>query len=82
MRYNYNNNSNANDEPECDDNSDAKSDNEVLFDFKDDKSDNNTTNKDINGHSCLNSSYNSDGINITIIKDINKYYTTKLDECR
>jgi len=84
MHYNYNNNSNADadDKPEYNDNSDAKSDNNVLFDFKDNRSDNSTTDKDINKYNYLNSSYNSNGTNITIIKDINKCYITELNKCK
>jgi hypothetical protein len=83
-RCDYNNNSDADDEPECNNDSDAKddakSDNNILFDFKDDKSDNNTINEDINGQGCLNSGYNSDGTNVIITKDINKCYIIKLNK--
>ena len=86
--YNYNNNSDADadDEPECANNSDARddprSDDDILFDFKDNSSNDGATDKDMDKYSGPDSGYNSDGTNITIIKDINKCYTTKLDECR
>ncbi len=86
MHCDYNDNSNANNKPECNNDSDAsnnaRSDNDVLFDSEDNRSNNSTANKDIDGPSCLDSSYNSDGINIIIIEDTEKCYTTELDEYR
>ena len=38
---------------------------------------NSTTNKDIDRPGYLNSSYNSNRTDITIIEDINKYYITE-----
>jgi hypothetical protein len=84
--YDYDNDSDAdaNDEPECDDNSDAGDDpgsnNNVLFDSKDNRSDNSAAKEDIDGHGCLDSSYSSDGTNVTMTEDIDKCYTTELDE--
>jgi len=85
--YNYNNNSDADadDEPECANNSDARddprSDDDILFDFKDNRSDDGAADEDIDGHGCLNSGYSSDVTNVIITKDIDKCYTTELDKC-
>ena len=84
--YDNDSNANANDEPEpkCDNNSNAsnspRSNNNVLFDSKDNRSNNSTTIKDINRYNYLDSSYNSNRIDITIIENIDKYYITKLNE--
>jgi hypothetical protein len=89
--YNYNDNSNnnsdsnANDEPECNNDSDAGndlgSDNNVLFDSKDNASNDGAANKDIDRHSYANSGYNSNGIDVTMIEDIDKCYMTELNAC-
>jgi hypothetical protein len=83
-QYNYNNNSNADDKPEYNNNSNAKDNpkfnDNVLFDFKDNKSNNSAADEDINGHSCLNNSYSSNKTNVIIIEGINKRYTTELDK--
>ena len=83
--YNDDSNTDANDEPECDNDSsisnNAKSEDNVLFNSKDDRSNNSTADKDIDRPSCLDSGYNSNGIDITIIKDMDQYYTTKLNKC-
>jgi hypothetical protein len=82
---NYNNNSdfNANNEPECNNNSntsnDPGSDNNILFDSKDDASNDGTANKDMDRYGCADSSYNSDGTDVTIIEDTDKCYMTELD---
>jgi hypothetical protein len=82
--YNDNSNANANDKPECDDNSDAGdnpgSNDDVLFDSKDDGSGNSAADKDMDGHSCSDSGYSSDGTDVTITEDTDKCYTTKLDK--
>jgi hypothetical protein len=70
----YNNNSNASDDP--------RSNNNVLFNSKDDVSVDSATNKDIDKYGYLDSGYNSDRTDVTIIVDIDKYYTTKLNKCR
>jgi hypothetical protein len=84
MYYNYDNNNNVDNKPEYNDNSnasdDARFDDNVLFDSKDNKSNDGTVNKDIDKLVCLNNGYNNDETNITIIKDINKCYTTELDK--
>jgi hypothetical protein len=68
----YNNNNNINDDP--------RFDNNIFFDFEDDKNNNNTTDKNINRYSYLDNGYNSDRINIIITKNTDKYYTTELDK--
>jgi hypothetical protein len=82
----YDDTSDADNEPECDDNNDAsddaRSDNDVLFDFEDDESDAGTVNEDMDGPVYLNSGYNNDGIDVTMIEDIDKCYMTELDECK
>ena len=82
--YDDDNDTNTDNEPEYNNNSNVgdntRSDNDILFDFEDDGSDNSTINKDIDGHSCLNSGYNNNKTNITIIKDTDKYYTIELNE--
>jgi hypothetical protein len=86
MYCNYNNNSNtdADVKPKYNNNSNidnnAKSNNNVLFNSKDNRSNNNTINKDIDRPGCLNSGYNSDRTDVTITKDINKYYIIKLNK--
>jgi len=83
--YNYNNNSNSdtNNEPEYNNNSNTSnspgSDDNILFNSKDDTSNNSAANKDIDGYSYIDSGYNSDRTNITIIEDIDKCYMTKLN---
>ena len=83
--YNDDSDADADDEPECDNDSgvgnNAKSEDDVLFNSKDDGSDDSTADKDIDRPSCLDSGYNSNGIDITIIEDMDKYYTTKLNKC-
>ena len=85
-QYDYNNNSNADNKLECDDDSnvkdDPRSDDDVLFDFKDNSSNDGATDKDIDERSCLNKGYNSNGTDIIIIKDIDKCYIIKVDECK
>jgi hypothetical protein len=84
--YDYDDNSDADNKPEYDDNSDvsdnARSDDDVLFNSKDDGSDNSTANEDMDGPVYLDSGYNSDGIDITMIEDIDKCYITELDKYR
>jgi hypothetical protein len=88
--YDYDNNSDADadadDEPECADDSDAgddpRSDDDVLFNSKDDGSDDGAANEDMDGHGCSDSGYSSDVIDITIIEDMDKCYTTELNEYR
>jgi len=36
----------------------------------------------MDGHGCLDSGYNSDGTDVTMTEDMDKCYTTELDECR
>jgi hypothetical protein len=83
--YNYDDDSDADDEPECDDNSDASDDvgsaDDVLFDSKDNGSDDGTADKDIDKHGYLDSGYNSDGTDVTMTEDIDKCYITKINEC-
>ncbi|KAL2063223.1 hypothetical protein VTL71DRAFT_5027 [Oculimacula yallundae] len=71
----------SNGETEYADNSRAKggagSDDNMIFDFKDDGNDNGTANEDINEYSGLDSGYNSDRTDITITKDTDKCYTTE-----
>jgi hypothetical protein len=82
--YNYDNDSNVDDKPKYNDNNninnDPKSDNNILFDFKDKGSNDSAVNENIDKYNCLNSSYNNNGTNIIIIKNTNKYYTTKLNK--
>jgi hypothetical protein len=82
----YDDDSDADDEPECDDDSDTgddpKSDDDILFDSKDKGSDDGAADEDIEGHSCLDSGYNSDGTDVTMTKDTDKCYTTELDKYR
>jgi len=33
-------------------------------------------------HGCLDSGYNSDGTDVTMTEDTDKYYTTEIDESR
>ncbi len=35
----------------------------------------------MDGHSCLDSGYNSDRTDVTMTEDMDKCYTTELDEC-
>jgi hypothetical protein len=80
------NNSDPDDEPEYNNDSnignDLRSDDDVLFNSEDNASDDGAANKDIDGHGYVNSGYNSDGIDIIITKDIDKYYITKLNKYR
>ncbi|PMD11976.1 hypothetical protein NA56DRAFT_713652 [Hyaloscypha hepaticicola] len=82
MYYNYDNNS----EPECNDNSkagdDTGSDDNVLFDSENEGSDNSTADTDMDGPGYLNNGYNSNGTDITIIENTDKYYITELNEYR
>jgi hypothetical protein len=84
--YNSDNNSNTNtdNKPEYNNNSNTSnntgSDNNILFDSKDNRSNNSTADKNIDRYSCLDSGYNSNRTDITIIEDIDKYYTTELNE--
>ena len=86
--YNYDDNSDtgANDKPKYNSDSNTsdspRSDNNVLFNSKDNRSNNSAANKDIDKYSSLNSGYNSNRTDVTIIEDIDKCYTTKLNECR
>jgi hypothetical protein len=74
------------DKPEYDDNSNAgdglRSDDDVLFDFEDDGSNDGTADKDIDEHGSSDSSYNSDGTDVIITKDTDKCYTTELNESK
>jgi hypothetical protein len=65
----YNNDSDTSDSP--------KYDNSDLF-----KDDNNATNEDIDETTNYNSGYNTNKIEVTIIEDIDSYYTTKIDKFR
>ena len=86
--YDNDSNANANDEPEpkCDNNSNAsnspRSNNNVLFDSKDNRSNNSTADKDIDKYYYLDSNYNSNRIDITMTEDIDKCYITKLNKSR
>jgi hypothetical protein len=81
----YDNDSDADDEPECDDDSDAGddpgSDDDVLFDSEDDGSDDGAADEDMDEYGGPDSGYNSDGTDVTMTKDTDKCYTTELDEC-
>jgi hypothetical protein len=70
----YNNNSNARD--------DARSDNNVLFNSKDNKSDDGAADKDIDRRSYLDSGYSNNRTDVTIIEDIDKCYITKINKYR
>jgi hypothetical protein len=84
--YNDNSNANADDEPKCNYNSDTnnnpRSNNNVLFNSKDNRSVNSAADKDIDKYGGLDSSYNSNRTDVTITQDTDKCYTTKLNECR
>ncbi len=84
--YDNDSDADANAEPECNDDSDANndpgSDNNVLFDSEDDGSDDGTAGEGTVLHGRLDSSYNSNGIDITMIEDTDKRYTTELNACR
>ena len=86
MYCNYNDNSDADNEPKYNNNSDAsnrpKSNNNVLFNSKDNRSDDSTTNKDIDKYSSLDSGYNSNRTDVTITKDIDKCYITEINKSR
>jgi hypothetical protein len=51
-----------------------------FFDFENNGNNNSTANENINGPSYLDSNYNSNRINVIIIEDTNKCYTTELDK--
>jgi hypothetical protein len=77
--YNYNNNSNTDNKPECNNNSNT-GDNNVLFDSKDNGSNNSTTDKDIDECGCSDSGYSSNRTDITITKNTDKCYTAELNK--
>jgi hypothetical protein len=53
-----------------------RSDDDVLFDSEDDRSDDKAIDE------YLDSGYNNDGTDVTITKDIDKCYTTEIDESK
>jgi hypothetical protein len=71
-------NGDANNEPEY---NNPESDNNVLFNSENNRSDDGAADKDIEGHGCADSGYSSDGINVTITEDTDQCYTARLDEC-
>ncbi|RFU27570.1 hypothetical protein B7463_g8769, partial [Scytalidium lignicola] len=74
------------DELEYDSDSDAGddpgSDDDVLFDSEDDGSDGNDgADEAMDEHGCSDSGYNSDGTDVTMTEDMDKCYTTEINEC-
>ncbi|KAG4435782.1 hypothetical protein IFR05_008726 [Cadophora sp. M221] len=52
----------------------------MIFNSKNNKSDNGTLDEDMNKYFGSDSGYNSDRIDVIMTKDTNKCYTTKIDE--
>ncbi|KAH9203768.1 hypothetical protein DL95DRAFT_418785 [Leptodontidium sp. 2 PMI_412] len=85
--YNHDEDSDADidGETECDDDSNADdspgSDDDMIFDSEDDRSDDGAADEDMDEYSGPDSGYNSDKTDVTMTEDTDKCYTTEFDEC-
>ncbi|KAH9204046.1 hypothetical protein DL95DRAFT_529410 [Leptodontidium sp. 2 PMI_412] len=72
-------------ETDCDDDSTADdgpgSDDDIIFDSEDDRSDDGAADEDMDEYSGSDSGYNSDRTDVTMTEDTDKCYTAEIDEC-